>query len=67
MAEISLNQVVNKYCQYLIGQFGAEAILEHLEDLEDIRLADEAMQRIQDGKEEIISLEEFIKEYEMEN
>lgn len=36
-----------------------EAIEEHLEDLEDIYLAEQTLERIRRGEEEVISAEEF--------
>ena len=36
-----------------------EAIEEHLEDLEDIYLAEQTLERIRRGEEEVISSEEF--------
>ncbi len=38
--------------------YAREAIERHLEDLEDIYLADEVMQRVLDGTEPVYSLEE---------
>lgn len=38
-----------------------EALLEHLEDLEDIYLADATMERVRAGKSELISTEQLSK------
>jgi RHH-type rel operon transcriptional repressor/antitoxin RelB len=38
--------------------YAREAILEHLEDLEDAYDADEALKRIRSGKEKLYTLEE---------
>jgi RHH-type transcriptional regulator, rel operon repressor / antitoxin RelB len=44
-----------------------EAILQHLEDLEDIYLAERTLQRIQDGEERTIPLEEVLKRHGLED
>jgi RHH-type rel operon transcriptional repressor/antitoxin RelB len=44
-----------------------EAILRHLEDLEDIYLAERTLQRIQDGEERTIPLEEVLKRHGLED
>jgi RHH-type transcriptional regulator, rel operon repressor / antitoxin RelB len=36
-----------------------EALEEHLDDLEDIYLAEQALERLQQGQEQILSNEEF--------
>lgn len=38
--------------------YAREAILEHLDDLEDLYLAEQVMRRIQDGEERTSTLEE---------
>ncbi|MGB2645644.1 MAG: DUF6290 family protein [Candidatus Acidiferrum sp.] len=38
-----------------------EAILEHLDDLEDLYLAEKSFDRIQKGQEQTIPLEELLK------
>ena len=40
-----------------------QAILQHLEDLEDIHLAEHTLQRIQDGKERTIPLEDVLRRH----
>jgi len=44
-----------------------EAVLRHLEDMEDIYLAERTLQRIQDGKERTIPIEEVLKRYGLED
>jgi len=40
-----------------------EAILQHLEDLEDLYLAERALERIRSGEDEAIPLEEVMKRH----
>ena len=40
-----------------------EAILQHLDDLEDIHLADRTLQRIEDGDERTIPLKDVLKRH----
>jgi len=42
-----------------------EAILEHLDDLEDIYLAEQRLREIHEGKVKTVPLEEVMKEYGM--
>jgi RHH-type rel operon transcriptional repressor/antitoxin RelB len=44
-----------------------EAILDHLEDFEDIYLAEKVLTRIRAGKDRIIPLEEVMKRYRMDD
>jgi RHH-type rel operon transcriptional repressor/antitoxin RelB len=44
-----------------------EAILEHLEDLEDIYIAEQSLQDIRSGKSKTIPLEEVMKKYGLED
>lgn len=44
-----------------------EAILEHLEDLEDVYLAESVLEKVRRGKEETHSLESLIEEYGLED
>jgi RHH-type transcriptional regulator, rel operon repressor / antitoxin RelB len=44
-----------------------EAIVQHIEDLEDIHLAEQALQRIRDGKDRTIPLEDLLKRHAVEN
>ena len=43
-----------------------EAILQHLEDLEDMYLAEGALERIRSGKEHTIPLKDVIKRHGLE-
>jgi RHH-type rel operon transcriptional repressor/antitoxin RelB len=47
--------------------YAREAILEHLDDLEDIYLAEQALQRIQSGEEKTIPLEKAMKRHGLED
>lgn len=44
-----------------------EAILEHLDDLEDLYLAEKRLEDIRAGRTETIPLEEVMKEYGLED
>lgn len=44
-----------------------EAILEHLGDIEDIYLAEKRLEDIRAGRIETISLQEVMKQYDMDN
>jgi RHH-type rel operon transcriptional repressor/antitoxin RelB len=44
-----------------------EAILQHLEDLEDLYLAERALDRIRNDEETTIPLEDVMKRHGMEN
>lgn len=44
-----------------------EAILEHLDDLEDIYIAEQRLADIKAGRSELIPLEEVLKKYGLEN
>ncbi len=44
-----------------------EAILQHLEELEDIYLAERTLQRIQDGEERTIPFEDVLKRHGLED
>jgi len=44
-----------------------EAILEYLEDLEDVYLAEKELENIKLGKSETIPLEDVMKQYGMES
>lgn len=45
--------------------YAREAIMEHLEDLEDLYLAEEIYARYLAGKEKAIPLDEVMKEYDL--
>jgi len=44
-----------------------EAILQHLEDLEDLYLAERALERIRSGEERTIPLEDVMKRHGLED
>ena len=47
--------------------YAREAILQHLEDLEDIYLAERALERIRNGEDDTIPLENVMKRHGMED
>lgn len=47
--------------------YAREAILEHLDDLEDLYLAEQRLIDIRAGKEETVPLEEVMKRYGLES
>ncbi|MGB7285266.1 MAG: DUF6290 family protein [Candidatus Acidiferrum sp.] len=68
MLAIRLPQSIEKRLEKLARRTGRtktfyvrEAILEHLDDLEDLYLAEKSFDRIQKGEEQTIPLENFIK------
>jgi len=42
--------------------YAREAIVEHLDDLEDIYLAEQTLEHIRKGKEDVLTAEEFWRE-----
>ncbi|WP_224963369.1 type II toxin-antitoxin system RelB family antitoxin [Geomonas subterranea] len=44
-----------------------EAILEHLDEIEDVYLAEKRLETIRSGSEEAIPLEEVMRRYEVED
>jgi RHH-type rel operon transcriptional repressor/antitoxin RelB len=44
-----------------------EAILQHLDDLEDIHLADRTLKRLHDGEERTIPLKDLLKRHGLED
>jgi RHH-type rel operon transcriptional repressor/antitoxin RelB len=46
--------------------YAREAILEHLDDLEDLYLAERELEAIRSGKSQTVPLEEVMKRYGME-
>ena len=49
------------------SDYVTEAILEYLEDLADLHLAEQRLRDIQNGKSKPVPLEEVLKRYGMEN
>ncbi len=47
--------------------YAREAILEHLDDMEDIYLAEQRLEDIRAGRSETVPLEEVMREYGVEN
>jgi RHH-type rel operon transcriptional repressor/antitoxin RelB len=74
MLAIRLPQSVEKRLEKLARRTGRtksfyarEAILQHLEDLEDMYLAERALERIRNGEDDTIPLEDVIKRHGMED
>jgi RHH-type transcriptional regulator, rel operon repressor / antitoxin RelB len=70
MLAIRLPQSIEKRLENLARRTGRtktyyarEAILEHLEDLEDLYLAEGALERIRSGEERTISLKGVLKRH----
>ena len=68
MLAIRLPQTIEKRLEKLARRTGRpktyyvrEAILEHLEDLEDLYLAEDRLHRIRSGEEHTIPLKEVLK------
>jgi RHH-type rel operon transcriptional repressor/antitoxin RelB len=68
MLAIRLPQSIEKRLEKLARRTGRtktfyvrEAILEHLDDLEDLYLAEKSLGRIQKGDEQTVPLEELLK------
>jgi RHH-type rel operon transcriptional repressor/antitoxin RelB len=73
MLAIRLPQSIEKRLDKLARRTGRtksyyvrEAILQHLEDLEDLYLAERALDRIRKGEEPTIPLEDVMKRHGME-
>jgi RHH-type transcriptional regulator, rel operon repressor / antitoxin RelB len=73
MLAIRLSQSVKKRLEKLARRTGRtksfyirEAIIQHLEDLEDLYLAEHSLKRIRAGKDRTISLAEITKRYAVE-
>ena len=49
------------------SDYVTEAILEYLEDLADLHLAEQRLRDIQNGKSKTVPLEEVLKRYGMKN
>ena len=74
MLAIRLPQAIEKRLEKLARRTGRtktyyarEAILEHLEDLEDLYLAERALERIRRGDERTIPLKTAMKRHGMES
>jgi RHH-type transcriptional regulator, rel operon repressor / antitoxin RelB len=68
MLAIRLPQSIEKRLEKLARRTGRtktfyvrEAILEHLDDLEDLYLAEKSLDRIQKGEEQTVPLEDLLK------
>jgi RHH-type transcriptional regulator, rel operon repressor / antitoxin RelB len=68
MLAIRLPQAIEKRLEKLARRTGRtksfyvrEAILEHLDDLEDLYLAEKSFDRIQKGEEQTVPLEDLLK------
>ena len=73
MLTIRLPQSIEKRLEKLARRTGRtksyyarEAILQHLGDLEDVYLAERALERIRNGKDRTIPLEKVMKRHGME-
>ena len=74
MLAIRLPQSIEKRLEKLARRTGRtktfyvrEAILQHLEDLEDVYLAETRLEKIRSGEEETIPLENVIERHGMED
>ena len=74
MLTIRLPQSVETRLEKLARRIGRtknfyirEAIVQHLDDLEDIYLAERTLQRLRDGKERAIPLEDVLKRFALED
>jgi RHH-type rel operon transcriptional repressor/antitoxin RelB len=74
MLAIRLPQSVEKRLEKLARRTGRtksfyarEAIVQHLEDLEDLYLAERALERIRNGEDDTIPLEDVLKRHGMED
>jgi RHH-type rel operon transcriptional repressor/antitoxin RelB len=74
MLAIRLPQSVEKRLEKLARRTGRtksfyarEAIVQHLEDLEDIYLAERALERIRTGEDDTIPLKDVMKRHGMED
>lgn len=68
MLAIRLPESIEKRLEKLARRTGRtktfyvrEAILEHLDDLEDLYLAEKSLERIQSGEENTVPLEDLLK------
>jgi len=74
MLAIRLPQSIEKRLEKLAQRTGRtktfyvrEAILEHLDDLEDVYLAEQVLQRIRSGEEQTIPLKDALKRHGLED
>jgi RHH-type rel operon transcriptional repressor/antitoxin RelB len=74
MLAIRLPQSVEKRLEKLARRTGRtksfyarEAIMQHLEDLEDIYLAERALERIRNGEDDTIPLKDVMKRHGLED
>ena len=71
---IRLPHEIEKRLENLSAQTGRrksfyvkEAILEHLDDIEDIYLAEKRLERIRSGRTQTVPIQEVMKRYGMDN
>ena len=74
MLAVRLPQSIEKRLEKLARRTGRtktfyvrEAILEHLDDLEDLYLAERTLERIRSGEERTISLKDALKRHALED
>jgi RHH-type transcriptional regulator, rel operon repressor / antitoxin RelB len=73
MLAVRLPQAIEKRLEKLARRTGRtktfyvrEAILAHLEDMEDLYLAEGSLERIRNGEEQTLPLEKVMKRYGLE-
>jgi RHH-type rel operon transcriptional repressor/antitoxin RelB len=73
MLTIRLPQSIEKRLEKLVRRSGhtksfyvREAVIQHLDDLEDIYLAENSLKRIRSGKDRVIPLEEVMTRYRID-
>tara|TARA_B110000503_G_C7018534_1_gene358716 strand:+ start:121 stop:390 length:270 start_codon:yes stop_codon:yes gene_type:complete len=74
MAQVRLNEDVQARLRHLADETGRtmsfyirEAVESKLEDMEDVYLAEKAMEDIKAGRSELVSMEDVIKTLGLEN
>ena len=74
MAQVRLNESVQARLRHLADETGRtmsfyirEAVESKLEDMEDVYLAEKAMEDIKAGRSELVSMENVIKTLGLEN
>ena len=72
MLSIKLPQSIERLLEKLARRTGRtksfyvrEAIVRHIEDLEDIYLTERALKRLNEGQDKAISLDEIIKHHQL--